>query len=112
MKNTDIIKKNYQFKYFLKKGTYISGKFLEVFVINEQKGNKLGIAVGKKAGKSVQRNQIKRYIRAAYTELEENIKENIGILIIWKKNNTFEDANYFDIKNDLEKILKKRELIR
>ena len=40
MKNTDIIKKNYQFKYFLKKGTYIPGKFLEVFVINEQKFKK------------------------------------------------------------------------
>ena len=32
MKKTEIIKKNYEFKYFFKKGKFFSGKFLEVFV--------------------------------------------------------------------------------
>lgn len=111
MKNTDIIKKNYEFKYFLKKGTYIPGKLIEVFLLNTQNINKLGIAVSKKSGNSVQRNQIKRYIRAAYTDLELNFKNNIGILIIWKKNNKFEYASYKEIKNDLEKILQKKEIL-
>ena len=111
MKNTDIIKKNYEFKYFLKKGTYLSGKLIEVFLLNSQDINKLGIAVSKKSGNSVQRNQIKRFIRAAYTDLELSFKQNIGVLIIWKKNNKFEYASYKDIKNDLEKILQKKEIL-
>ena len=111
MKNTDIIKKNYEFKYFLKKGTYLSGKLIEVFLLNLQDINKLGIAVSKKSGNSVQRNQIKRFIRAAYTDLELSFKQNIGVLIIWKKNNKFEYASYKDIKNDLEKILQKKEIL-
>ena len=111
MKNTDIIKKNYEFKYFLKKGTYLSGKLIEVFLLNLQDINKLGIAVSKKSGNSVQRNQIKRFIRAAYTDLELSFKQNIGVLIIWKKKNKFEYASYKDIKNDLEKILQKKEIL-
>ena len=111
MKNTDIIKNNYEFKYFLKKGTYIPGKLIEVFLLNTQNINKLGIAVSKKSGNSVQRNQIKRFIRAAYTDLELSFKQNIGVLIIWKKNNKFEYASYKDIKNDLEKILQKKEIL-
>ena len=111
MKNTDILKKNYEFKNFLKKGTFIPGKLIDIIILDTRNVNKLGIAVNKKAGNSVQRNQIKRYIRAAYTELENSFKSTIGILIIWKKNNTFENANFFDIKTDLENILKKKGIV-
>ena len=87
MKNTEIIKKNYEFKYFLKKGTYIPGKLIEVFCVNSTDINKLGIAVSRKSGGSVQRNKIKRYIRAAYSDIEDKINKKVGLLIIWKKTN-------------------------
>ena len=111
MKNTEMIKKNYEFRNFLKKGTYISGKLLEVLVLQPTKGKKLGIAVGKKAGGSVQRNQIKRYIREAYKDVEEKIISDTGLLIIWKKTNDYNDASYDAIKNDLENILRKKRII-
>ncbi len=108
MKKTEIIKKNYEFKYFFKKGTYISGNFLEIFIFqNENIKNRLGIVVSKKVGKSVIRNKIKRYIRAVYTEIEENVEKPSNILIIWKKKIPGEKANYKDIKCDLINIFKK-----
>ena len=42
MKNTKMLKKNYEFKLVLTKGKYYSGKCIEAFVIkNNEKNNKL-----------------------------------------------------------------------
>lgn len=106
MKKTKIIKKNYEFKYFFKKGNYISGSLLEIFIFeNKKEENKLGIIVSKKVGGSVIRNKLKRYMREAYKEVEEKINVNINMLIIWKKSVNYKKANFYDIKEDLRKIL-------
>ena len=107
LKKTEIIKKNYEFKYFFKKGKYYSGKLVEVFIFNNNsKKNKLGVAVSKKSGGSVVRNQIKRYIKAAYTDIEDMIINNCNLLIIWKKSVESTEASYLVIKEDLIRILK------
>ncbi len=107
LKNTEIIKKNYEFKYFLKKGKYYSGKLIEVFIFNSKnKKNKIGVAVSRKSGRSVVRNKIKRYIRAAYTDIENKIDINCNLLIIWKKGIDTTKASYIGIKEDLILILK------
>lgn len=113
MKKTEIIKKNYEFKYFFKKGKYISGNLLEIFIFpNKINKNRIGIVVSKKVGGSVIRNRIKRYIRAAYTNIEEKIYINSNILIIWKKKVDYNRANFFDIEKDLLKILIKADVLK
>ncbi len=110
MKNTEIIKKNYEFKYFFKKGKFFSGKLIEIFIFyNNEEKNRLGIVVSKKVGGSVIRNRIKRYIRAAYTDVENIISNKCNLLIVWKKNIDTKKANYSDIKEDILVILKKYE---
>lgn len=113
MKKTEIIKKNYEFKYFFKKGKYISGKYIEIFIHNNKlKSNKLGIIVSKKAGNSVVRHRIRRLIKEAYTNIEKDINCNINILICWKKKIEFNKGiSYFDIKNDMIDIFKKADVI-
>lgn len=107
LKKTEIIKKNYEFKYFFKKGKFIPGKLVEVFVFNNRlDNNKLGVVVSKKVGGSVTRNRVKRFIRAAYTDIEERIEVNCNLLIIWKKSVNAENANFFGIRDDLINILK------
>lgn len=111
MKKTNIIKKNYEFQYFFKKGNYYSGKYLDIFIHennNKNNYNKLGIVVSKKVGKSVIRNKIKRLIRESYYKIEEKIN-NKNIIISWKKNANIEDATYYNILNDLNSIFKKIE---
>lgn len=113
MKKTEIIKKNYEYKYFFKKGNYFSGKLIEIFIFQKNnKKNRIGIVVSKKVGKSVIRNRIKRYIRAAYTEIEPNIEKESNILIIWKKQVLPSYANFYDIKNELVEILKKAKVLK
>lgn len=108
MKKTEIIKKNYEFKYFFKKGKFFSGKFLEIFIFDSNNiKNKLGIVVSKKVGGSVIRNHIKRYIREAYTAVEDEINSNVNMLIIWNKNVDPKLATFFETREDLTNILRK-----
>ena len=108
MKNTNMIKKNYEFKYFFKKGKYFSGELLEIFVFyNKKNTNQLGIVVSKKVGGSVIRNRIKRFIREAYSNIEKDIIKTNNLLIVWKKSVSYEKANYYDIKKDLHSLFKR-----
>ena len=76
MKKTKMMKKNYEFKNVLSKGTYYSGRYIEAFIrkSNKENVNFLGIAVGVKVAKAVKRNHIKRLIRENYKDFEEKIK--------------------------------------
>ena len=113
MKKTEIIKKNYEFKYFFKRGDYISGRLLEIFIFqNKNIKNRIGIVVSKKVGGSVIRNKIKRFIRASYTEIEDRIEKQSNILIIWKKKISPEKANFHDIKKDLINIFEKANILK
>ena len=82
MKKTEIIKKNYEFKYFFKKGKYISGNYIEIFIHNNKlKNNNLGIVVSKKVGNSVIRHRIRRIIKESYRNIEKT-----RFMCIWFKN--------------------------
>ena len=113
MKKTEIIKKNYEFKYFFKKGEYISGKYIEIFIHrNKLEKNKLGIIVSKKVGNSVVRHRVRRLIKESYISLESEMSSNINMLICWKKKIEFDkNLSFFDIKKDLENVLKKAEIL-
>ena len=108
LKKTEIIKKNYEFKYFFKKGKYFSGKLVEVFIFNNKLDkNRLGVVVSKKVGSSVTRNRLKRYIRAAYTDIEGKIENNCNLLVIWKKSIEPKKANFWEVRADLINIFSK-----
>ena len=48
-----MLKKNYEFRYVLKKGKYYSGKYIEAFSLkNNFSRNKIGIAIKTKIRKS------------------------------------------------------------
>ncbi len=108
MKNTEMLKKNYEFKIVLKKGKYHRGKYIDAFYIkNNFKKNKIGIAVGTKIGKAVKRNYLKRLIRESYRLNEENIKIGYSIVFLAKKREKIEEINFYKINKDLIQILKK-----
>lgn len=112
MKNTFMLKKNYEFKYVLSKGKYFSGKYIEAFLIkNKKEKNFLGIAISTKVGKAVKRNAIKRYIREGYKNIERKISIGNSIVFLWKKNKNADDANYFEIRKDIENICNKAGII-
>ena len=67
----------------------------------------LGIAVSKKVANSVYRNKIKRLIRENYRLLEKNMSVGNCFVILWNKKVEGKEANFYIIKDDMEKIFKK-----
>lgn len=113
MKKTKMMKKNYEFRNVLSKGNYYSGKYIEAFIKRNGKENVnfLGIAIGVKLAKAVKRNHIKRLLRENYRNFEESIKDGYYIVFLWKKKADIKNANFQNIKKDMQTIFDKAKII-
>ena len=108
MKNTTSIKENELFQKVMNKGTWYGGDFLSVFILkNGLEQNKIGLAIGKKVGKAYQRNKVKRYIRQAYSVLEQEMTYGYSIVFVWKSKAEYDNVDYDAIYKDVSKTLKK-----
>jgi len=108
MKNTVILKKNYEFNNTFKRGKYFGGNYIESFYIKNNKNiNYLGIAISSKLCNAVKRNRIKRLIREAYRSLESSINTGNTVIFMLKKNTIVEECNYNCIFEDMKKIFEK-----
>lgn len=112
MKKTKMLKKNYEYNLVFSKGVYYSGKYIEIFILkNNKKNNFLGIAISKKIAKAVQRNRIKRLIRENYKNIEEMVLPGYTIIILWKKKVDIKNAIYQNIKIDIKSVFEKAGII-
>lgn len=109
MKKTETLKKNYEFKRILTKGKYYSGKYLDIYIINNNtsNSNNIGIAVGVKLAKAVKRNRIKRLIRENYRLIENELNTGFSIVFLWKKKAEISFATFNNIKEDMKSIFKR-----
>lgn len=109
MRKLNTLKKNYEFKRVLNKGQYYYGKYLQIFIIkNNKKVNRFGIAVSSKIADAVKRNRIKRLIRENYRLfIKDRILIGYDIVFLWNKNKKAEEAEYYKIKKDIENIFKR-----
>lgn len=113
MRKIETLKKNYEFKYVLSKGTYYRGKYLTIYIKdNKKEKNVIGIAVNTKSGKAVERNQIKRLIRENYRLIKNQLKTGNNIIFLVNKNVEIVKLDYYDIKNDMISIFKKANLLK
>lgn len=109
MKKTLKLKKNYEFKKVLTKGKYYSGKYLDVFVKeqNDKTMNYIGIAIGVKIAKAVKRNKIKRLISENYRLMEQKLKTGYNIVFLWKKKLDIKNATFSNIQGDMISIFER-----
>lgn len=113
MKKTKMLKKNYEFRKVLTKGKYFSGKYIECFILNNNtKCNYLGLAISTKVGKAIMRNHLKRLIRENYKNIEMSIKDGYSIVFLFKKKADSKQANFYNIREDINKIINKSQLNR
>lgn len=113
MKYTDTLKKNYEFRYILTKGTYYGGKYLDSYIVkNNKKTNNIGLAIGVKIAKANKRNKVKRLIRENYRLLEKDLVLGYNIVFLWKKKVSVEQATFYNIKEDMQRIITKAKLLK
>ena len=100
MNKEKTIKKNYQFRWIIKKGKKVNKKTVRVFITNnKEKKNKMGIANKKNIKSAILRNRVKRVIREVYRLEEKKLKQHYNIIICF---NT-DSVNYNDIYSDIKK---------
>ena len=59
----------------------------------------------------MKRNRIRRVIREAYRQNQNNILKGNDIVIVWRNVIEYEKVNLENIQNDLLKCLKKAEIL-
>jgi len=110
MKFTESLKKNFQFRYVYNRGRSIANRHLVMYVIkNGTQGNKLGISVSKKVGKSVIRSHVTRLIRESYRNMEEDLRCGYDIVVIARV--ICKDSTYNEVSASLRHLLKKHQLL-
>ncbi len=113
MKKINTLKKNYEFRYVLSKGRFYRGKYITVYIKkNNFKKNIIGIAINTKLGKAVRRNRTKRLIRESYRLIKNNLALGNSIVFLWNKNIKLEEANFVEIKNEMNNIFQKAGLLQ
>lgn len=109
MNKDKTVKKNYQFKWILRKGKRAETSVFHIFILpNKDDKKRLGIAISKSVKGSVNRNMIKRKIREVYRLNLRNIQSGYNMIIINKKNN----FNVKDALLDFEECLKKLKIYK
>ena len=97
------LKKEKEFQKVFHKGKRLFSPSLTMLYFNAPT-LKMGISVGKKHGKSVQRNRIKRLIREAFRLQAEKIQGKYLIVLLPKVSEQYSfDTFYKDIKCMIEK---------
>lgn len=106
MKKENRVKKNKDFQEIFKKGKSFANRQFVVYSLRRpgQTHFRIGLSVSKKLGNAVKRNQIKRYIRQAFLELEDDLQNEFDYIIIARK--PAANMDFFEIKSSLIHVLK------
>ena len=100
------IKKQADFQRLFQKGKRAHSSSMTVLYRPSDK-MRMGISIGKKHGKSVQRNRIKRLVREAFRLNQDKMKGTYSFIIIPKVR---EEYSFSTFERDLRWMIKKEEL--
>lgn len=110
MKFTESLRKNFQFRYVYNRGRSIANRHLVMYVVkNGTQGNKLGVSVSKKVGKSVVRSRVTRLIRESYRNMEDDLRCGYDIVVIARV--ICKDSTYQEVSDSLRHLFKKHQLL-
>ena len=109
MKSIYRLKKNYQYNYVYKHSKSVGDRnFLILFCTSNISQSKVGFSISKKYGGAVQRNRIRRQMKAVMSTIMPSIKNGYNLVIIPRKSEAY---LHKDIVLSLTRLLKRAELI-
>lgn len=110
MRKQHRLKSNNDFQKVFKHGKSFANRQLVLYYLPKQDQShfKVGLSVSRKIGNAVVRNQVKRYLRQAFHELESDIKQPYDFVIIARK--PTKEMNFHQIKKSLTHVLSKSKL--
>lgn len=109
MKKINIIKNSREFEKIIKNNKSFKTKYFYIYKHKHQEDiYHFGISVGKKIGNAVRRNKVKRQLREIISK--NHYQNNFDCIIIVRRE--INDADFLQIKSDLNFALKKLLLIK
>lgn len=105
MRKINRLKSNDDFQNVFKHGKSFANRQLVLYYLpkQDQLDFRVGLSVSKKIGNAVVRNKIKRSLRQAIHELEEEIKREYDLVIIARQ--PVKEMNFHQIKKSLTHVL-------
>lgn len=112
MKKAYRVKDNKEFQKIFKKGKSFANRQLVIYYVpkQDQEHVRVGLSVGTKIGNAVTRNRIKRYLRQAFHELEEQVRSPYDIIIIARQ--PTKQMGSTEIKKSLIHLLSRERLLK
>lgn len=106
LKKRQRVKKNEDFQKVFKQGKSVANRQFVIYSYRkeEQQEFRIGLSVGKKLGNAVTRNRIKRYIRQAFLEMKDELKNNQDYVIIARHQAATLD--FHETKKSLQHVLR------
>ena len=106
MRKRQRIKKNEEFQKVFKRGKSFANRQFVVYVFNveDQQEFRIGLSVGKKIGNAVTRNRIKRYIRQAFFEMKDELRQDRDYVIIAR--HPAATFDFHETKKSLQHVLR------
>lgn len=105
------LRKNQEFRNVYRRGKSFSTDTLVLYVYKANKreqnvnGNRVGISVSKKVGKSVIRSRVKRLISESYRLNSSKLKESYDFVFIART--AARDKSYKEIEESMKKLFKR-----
>ena len=111
MKKAYRIKKNEEFQKVFRGGQSFANRQLVLYYMQkkDQTHFRVGLSVSKKIGHAVLRNQVKRYLRQAFHELEEYIHPDYDLVVIARKPTN--QMGFHEMKKSLTHVLTRSKLV-
>ena len=117
------LKEHHLYNKTFRKGARYLGKNISVFVLRDYAArrlmlenpekkyyNRFGLSVGKKVGGAVQRNRVKRILRAGYRAVEPELKT--GFLVVISPREGILAAKSTDIESELRRAFKRLDMFQ
>ena len=105
------LKKNKSFRYVYRRGkTFVYDSLSICYVMKKTPGLQVGFSVSKKIGKAVIRNRVKRRLKEAFSQVLNDVKPNVLVIIIARPG--IAEKDFAAIKKNLERLLQKAKLFK
>jgi ribonuclease P protein component len=91
-------------------GRSAGNRYLVLYFLPGEGGLKLGISAGKRLGKAVVRNKLKRRVKEAFRRLLPAVGKDGQLVFIVRRSAV--SGSYADIENAMKDLLKRMDLLR
>ena len=90
-------------------GRSAANRYLVVYYLPGEVGIRLGVSAGKRLGKAVVRNKLKRRVKEAFRSLLPGLRKGGQVVFIVRRGAV--SGTYADIENAVKDLLKRMELL-